>query len=203
MKEDVNLTELVIDSGSDITLISEAYLKKLDSPPKVRTGQRINLVQLTGATAITGYVNLPVFFHTMEGTVRMDVEAYVVKGMTAPAILGNDFAEQFDLSLVRQEGKTRLVLGGSNRSVEVENSTSPFLDDSGKFFKVRTIPEAESKCYRIIAHKHNKRLQQKHCLQSSDPLIRAGKTVTIPPETVKNVPVSTANLDNTVFHYAE
>jgi hypothetical protein len=45
MQEGCNPTELVIDSGSDITLISENHLKKLKNPPKIRQGQKINLVQ--------------------------------------------------------------------------------------------------------------------------------------------------------------
>jgi hypothetical protein len=86
----------------------------------------------------------------------MDVEAYVVKGMTAPLILGNDFADQFDLSLLRHEGQSRLLLGSSQRFVPVENSTSPFTDDQGNPFKVRVIPLKESKCFKVIAHKRQK-----------------------------------------------
>src|ERR1700742_135283 len=133
----------------------------------------------------------------------MDVEAYVVKGMTAPVILGNDFADQFDLSLIRSDGQTRLVLGESERSVNVENSTSPFLDEKGKVFKVRALPETESKCYRIITHKRNKRRQRRRRNQALAPYIRAAESVTIPPETVKRVPVSTVNLEDAEFHYAE
>ena len=66
----------------------------------------------------------------------MDVEAYVVKGMTALLILSNDFADQYNLSLLRQEGQTRLLLGESQQWIEVQNSTSPFLDEQGVKFKV-------------------------------------------------------------------
>ena len=203
MKENHNSIDMVIDSGSDITLISENYLKKMEIPPKPKTGQKINLIQLTGATAITGYVNIPIYFGTPEGSVQMDIEAYVVKGMTTPIILGNDFADQFDLSLLRQDGQTRLLLGDSKRSVPVANSTSPFMDEQGRAFRVHTIPEANSKCFRIIAHKRNKRIRKKRRLQSSDPYIRASQPVHIPPETVKKVRVSTANLEDNDFHYAE
>jgi hypothetical protein len=119
MSKDSQLMELVIDSGSDITLISENCLKNLSGPPKMKTGQKINLVQLTGAASITGYVNLPIFFSTPSGPVRMDVEAYVVKGMTAPLILGNNFADQSDLSLLHQDGNTKLLLGSSQRYLHV------------------------------------------------------------------------------------
>jgi hypothetical protein len=203
LKEMQNHTNMVIDSGSDISLISENHLKTLENPPKPKTGRKINLVQLTGETSITGYVNLPVFFDTPEGTVQMDIEAYVVKGMTTPLILGNDFADQFDLSLLRQDGLTHLLLGESNRKVQVENSTSPLLDEQGKAFKVHSIPEANSKCFRVIAHKRHKRLKRRRRLQTQDHYIRASHSVTIPPETVKNVKLSTTNLEDKEFHYAE
>ena len=203
IEEGLNLTDLVIDSGSDITLISEGLLKKLKGAPKVKTGQRINLVQLTGAASITGFVTLPIFFSTSEGPVHMDVEAYVVKGMTAPLILGNDFADQYDLSLLRNEGVTRLVLGSSNRHVIVENSTTPFIDERGSLFKVRVLPKDESKCYRVITHKRHKRLRRIRKRQASDPYIRLSETTTIPAETVKKVLVSSANLQDAEHHYAE
>jgi hypothetical protein len=133
----------------------------------------------------------------------MDVEAYVVKGMTAPLILGNDFADQYDLSLLRHEGKTRLLLGSSQRFVRVENSTSPFIDLLGKPFKIRILPESESKCYRVIAHKRQKRIRQTRRRQTQDIYIRASESVTIPPETVKRVRVSTTNLEKSEIHYAE
>jgi hypothetical protein len=73
---------IIIDSGSDITLISEKFLKTLNGPPKVRKGQRITLVQVTGKSIITGYTSLDLLFKTVEGLIRISVEAYVVKGMT-------------------------------------------------------------------------------------------------------------------------
>ena len=203
VKENQNPSTMIIDSGSDITLISEKCLKNLENPPKTKTGQKINLFQLTGTTAITGYINLPVYFTTTEGLVRMDIEAYVVKGMTTPLILGNDFADQFELSLIRRDSQTRLLLGDSRRSVPVENSTTPFIDEQGKKFQVHHIPEADSKCFRVIAHKRQKRLRRKRNIQANDPAIRAAQSVVIPPETVKNVKLSTINLDGKEFHYAE
>jgi hypothetical protein len=203
IQENLTPLELVIDSGSDITLISEQCLNQLPSPPKVRTGQKINLIQLTGAATISGFVNLPIFFTTAHGPVRMEVEAYVVKGMTTPLILGNDFADQYDLSLLRQEGTTRLLLGDSGRSVYVENSTTPFLDSNGKHFKVRVNQEPDSKCYRTIAHKRRQRLRRIQRKQASDPYVRAAHNVTIPPESVKNVRIATSNLKDREHHYAE
>lgn len=67
----------------------------------------------------------------------MIVKAYVVKGMNTPFLLGNDFADQYALSIVRKEDKTWLVLGSSRRRVPVVNSVGPQLKDTeGKVFGV-------------------------------------------------------------------
>jgi hypothetical protein len=80
--------KVIIDSGSDITLISEQAVKRLSSKPRIVTGQRINLIQVTGNAIITGFVTLDLYFHTIEGPVKMRVEAYVVRGMTTPFFIG-------------------------------------------------------------------------------------------------------------------
>ena len=94
-----NLSDIIIDSGSDITLISMNTLNALVEVPKIKKGQKINLVQVTGKASISGYVELDLYFRTKEGPVKIRVEAYVVKGMTTPLILGNDFVDQYSLSV--------------------------------------------------------------------------------------------------------
>ena len=204
VREDNKPVEMVIDSGSDITLISAEYIKTLKSPPKIKTGQRISLIQLTGSATISGYVDIPIFFHTTQGPVSMNIEAYVVKNMTTPVILGNDFADQYDLSILRHEGETRLLLGSSQRYVPVENSTRPHqVDSNGKPFKVHLLDEVASKCLKTAAHRKKKQLRQRKLRQNSDRYIRTSISTTIPPETVKRIPVSTTNLQDADYHYAE
>ncbi|HEV7736142.1 MAG TPA: hypothetical protein VGO47_02065, partial [Chlamydiales bacterium] len=41
-----NPVEIIIDSGSDITLLSHKILQTLTPQPKIQKGQRINLVQV-------------------------------------------------------------------------------------------------------------------------------------------------------------
>ena len=74
--------------------------------PKIKKGQKINLVQVIGKASISGYVDLDLYFHTPEGPIKIKVEAYVVKGMTTPLILGNDFADQYSLSDDWKEGRS-------------------------------------------------------------------------------------------------
>lgn len=73
---------VIIDSGSDITLISQQTVDKLLATPKIRTGQRINLIQVTGSVTISGYIIIDLIFETNDGPVKLNVEAYVVKGMS-------------------------------------------------------------------------------------------------------------------------
>lgn len=121
--------DVIIDSGSDITLISKACWEKLSLPPKLKAGQKINLIQITGAAKINGYVNVDLYFPTGEGYVQLEVEAYVVKGMSTPFILGNDFQDQYMLSILREEGNTEVLFGESGKRIAIENSTSPSLMD--------------------------------------------------------------------------
>ena len=46
------LTEITVDSGSDITLISHNFWSSMKKPPKEKSGQKINLIQVTGRTSI-------------------------------------------------------------------------------------------------------------------------------------------------------
>jgi hypothetical protein len=94
------LMKVIIDSGSDITLISLKALESLLKRLKIRTGQKINLIQVMGTSSISGFVNLDICFHAEGGPVKLTIEAYVVKGMTTPFILGNDFADQYSISTI-------------------------------------------------------------------------------------------------------
>ncbi|KAB5587726.1 hypothetical protein CTheo_8833 [Ceratobasidium theobromae] len=72
--------DVTFNSGSEITLINERLLKTLKPEPRIKTGQHLKLIQVTGP-------------------VKMLVKAYVVPKMNTPFILGTDFATQFQLSL--------------------------------------------------------------------------------------------------------
>ena len=126
----------------------------MSKPPKIRTGQRIKLIQVTGNATINGYVALDIYFETKEGPVLIKVEAYIVKGMSTPFILGNDFANQYSISLLREEGRSTLQFGKSGRSKEVHNSiTTSLLDENGHAFKVRARPNITSKVLKAKIHR--------------------------------------------------
>src|ERR1700677_2139032 len=79
---DTNLSKVIVDSGSDITLISQKLLTEMQNLAKLKQGRKINLVQVTGNASISGYVDIDIYFHTPNGPVKINVEAYVVKGMS-------------------------------------------------------------------------------------------------------------------------
>src|ERR1700690_985845 len=107
------------------------------NPVKLRQGQKINLVQVTGNASISGYVDIDLYFHTPDGPVKINVEAYVVKGMSTPFILGNDFTDQYSISVIRKEGNCFIEFGDSDGRMLVNNSVSPpFIDEEGHTFKL-------------------------------------------------------------------
>ena len=109
----------------------------MQNPSKIRQGQRINLVQVNWDTLISRYVEVDLYFHTSDGPVKINVKAYVVKGMSSPFILGNNFADQYWISVIQQERGCNLEFRDSGRRMVVENSISPlFIDKDGHTFKV-------------------------------------------------------------------
>ncbi len=182
--------KVIVDSGSDITLISQTALQSLSSKPKLRLGQRINLIQVTGQSTISGYVNLDLFFDTAEGPVKLNVDAYVVNGMSTPFILGNDFADQYSISIIRRDGSSYLSFGDSDREVKVENSTAPStVDSEGRVFKIRVLHEVSSRMARARAHRKSQKMRRRHQRFTSRGEVRSEARVVIPPETTVKVPV--------------
>ena len=186
-----NPTTLVADSGSDITLISQKALSSMEDPPKIKTGQKINLIQVTGTSKISGYVNLPIFFDSDTGPVQIEVEAYVVKGMTTPVILGNDFADQYSISLIREGSDSFLMFGNTGRKSKTESSVnSPLRDEEGHAFKIRVLPDLSSSRAKFKAHRRMKKSRKQIRMHNADANVRAIYPVTIPPESASLIPVS-------------
>ena len=191
---------IIVDSGSDITLISQKTLDQMCKPPKIRTGQRINLIQVTGNAIITGYVTLDVYFKTDDGPVLIKVEAYVVKGMSTPFLLGNDFADQYSISLLREEGQSSLLFGKSGRSQRVHNSvTSSLIDEDGHAFKVRVRPNITTRIQKARIHRKSQKMKRQAKQRSKDNYVRTVSSVNIAPESTRLIEVR-ANFDQDSSH---
>jgi transposase InsO family protein len=199
-----NPSEITADSGSDITLISQKALSEMERPPKVRTGQRVNLIQVTGVSKISGFVTLPVFFDTNEGPVQVDIEAYVVKGMTTPLILGNDFADQYSISLLRDGSDSYLTFGDTGRRTQIVNSVgSSFITEEGHTFKIRTMPDMVSLTSKFKAHRKQKRYRKQAHQRVKDSFVRACEHHVIPPQSSVRVPVQVNFPKNSESVYVE
>jgi hypothetical protein len=165
-------------------------LNMLLEVPKIKKGQKINLVQVTGKASILGYVDLDLYFHTPEGPIKIKVEAYVVKGMTTPLILGNDFADQYSLSVKRMEGRTFLEFRDSGRLLDISNSISPKLvNKDGHTFIVRRISSTSKGFLWKVNHQRNQWIRHKTKFWKSDQNIRSKVKIVIPPETCVTIPV--------------
>jgi len=122
-------TQIIIDSGSNITLVSSKLLERMNPSPKPKEGQNIKINQVTGRSSTTQYVTLNIYFDIEPKPVTLKLEAYIVKDMNAPLILGNDFADQYSLSIIRDNGSTSLKLGDSGHTIPLDSSVdSAFLD---------------------------------------------------------------------------
>ncbi|PBK88560.1 hypothetical protein ARMGADRAFT_855330, partial [Armillaria gallica] len=182
--------KVIIDSGSDITLISESALNSLSKTPRVHEGQKINLVQVTGSASISGYVKLDLYFDTEEGPVKINVDAYVVKGMTTPLILGNDFADQYSLSIVHRAGDSFLSFGDTGRELKVSSSLSPtMIDATGQTFQVKVSQDTVSNLPRNKAHCKAQKQRRRVCLARQNGEVHAHVRAVIPPESCLRVPI--------------
>ena len=109
--------------------------------------------------------------------------------MNTPFILGNDFGNQYQLSLVCKEDKSYIVFGDTGRQIHVYNSVGPSLiDEMGQTFRVSSIKPADS----IALKLQRKRTPRKFHDSNITPLeikVTAAEAMVLPPEQVVKVPV--------------
>ncbi|KDQ65183.1 hypothetical protein JAAARDRAFT_109692, partial [Jaapia argillacea MUCL 33604] len=95
--------DLRLDSCADVSLVLWEFYDSMQFKPRLRQGLKMKLYQLTEKdTSLSGYVVLPVYVVMELGrTVELEVEAYVVPGMTVPVLLGEDFHLNYELTISR------------------------------------------------------------------------------------------------------
>ena len=120
-----------------------------------------------------------------DGPIKINVEAYVVKGMSTPLILGNNFADQYSISVICQEGSCTMDFRDSNWRMPVNNSVSPsFLDEDGCTFKLCVLNSSAKS-----THQKDQRFKHKTKFREHDRNIWSAVKIIIPPETSVAVPV--------------
>jgi deoxyuridine 5'-triphosphate nucleotidohydrolase len=171
-------TQIVVDSGSNITLVSSKLLDKLNPSPKPKEGQHIKINQVTGRSSTNHFVPLELFFETPKEPVSLKIEAYIVKDMNAPLILGNDFADQYSLSLLRENGSTSLKLGDSEHVIPLDSSVE------SSFLEVKAL-RAE-----VMAALHRKNYRIRNRLRKPNQVL-VGKSLTVPPWSIRKISIRT------------
>jgi hypothetical protein len=100
-----------LDSGVDISLISEDFYNQLKNPPPIREGHKMSLAQLTDkGTVIRGYTKLKILMMTLsDELIETEAEVYVVKGMSVPILLSEDYQINYEIGVSRNvETGTRI-----------------------------------------------------------------------------------------------
>ena len=89
-----------LDSGADITLMSEDFWSSVPGLPKPKEGLRMKLYHLTGSAKVLGYIRTTLFMPRENGSfISFDLEAYVVRNMRVPLLLGEDFQTTYELGV--------------------------------------------------------------------------------------------------------
>jgi deoxyuridine 5'-triphosphate nucleotidohydrolase len=179
---------MIVDSGSNISLISTKLLERMNPRPKEKSGQSIKINQVTGRSSTNHYAPIKAYFETPEGPVSMDIDAYIVKDMNAPLILGNDFADQYSLSILRENGSTSLKLGDSGRTIPLDNSVeSSYLD-----------VQAMTAASRTKTHRKANRTRRKANRKPPKEVFIAQDTK-IPPWTLSKIPIQHSFPESALF----
>ncbi|KII82645.1 hypothetical protein PLICRDRAFT_120502, partial [Plicaturopsis crispa FD-325 SS-3] len=165
-----------LDSGADITLISLDQYETLPEKPPLRQGLRMKLYHLTGDATILGYIKTTMYVASDCGrTLGFEVEAYVVKNMRVPILLGEDFQVTYELGILRDaEAGTRVTVGKTGYTILASSSTS---DDLG--FECRYAHMAQS----FVRRKAPQRVKAKtraRLKRAGPPPVRAEEDTIIP-----------------------
>ncbi|KAI0812776.1 hypothetical protein BC629DRAFT_1280051, partial [Irpex lacteus] len=182
-------TDLRLDSGADITLLSADYYHAMKQKPPLKRGAKLKLCQLTeNGTELEGYVHIPVYVPTESGdVVAMMAEAYVVPGMSVPVLLGEDFHITYELTVERSvDFGTRVYIGRSSDSVLATGVRK--TNDANR---VRKSAGAEAYFIRAKIHRRNKakRRAVRKAEKREASMIIAAEDVRIKPHSCANVPV--------------
>ena len=84
--------------------------------PPIKEGLRMKLYQLTGQARVLGYIKTTLFVQDMERHyASFNLEAYMVKGMCIPLLLGEDFQSTYELGVKQSvSGHSEIRVGQSN-----------------------------------------------------------------------------------------
>jgi hypothetical protein len=104
--------------------MSEEFWQKLKDKPPIKEGLRMKLYHLTGHARVLGYVKTLLFTKDIEGThASFELEAYVVRGMKVPLLLGEDFQTTYELGVKRfVTGANKVLVGQTGRVIPASST---------------------------------------------------------------------------------
>ena len=184
------IVDLRLDSGADITLISEEFFASLKNQPKIQQGMRMKLWQLTDDDCkLKGFVRIPIFMQTDDGVcIETEAKAYIVPKMTVPILLGEDYQMNYEIKVNRllKEGNT-IAFASSNWSVPC----SP-VDKTEDFRRLRSSAFLVASFQRNKIHRRNKAKRRRERIQRAKEAfaIRATENTCIEPQSCKNIRVN-------------
>jgi len=124
------------------------------------------------------YISLDLYFKTSPDPAVLCLEAYIVKDMNALLILGNDFTDQYSLSIICNNGMTSLKLGDSGYFIPLDSSVNSSFLEMHAF-------QAE-----VMATLHRKRTREKRKLHRPNQLT-VEESITLSPLVIRKIPFKT------------
>ncbi|KDQ23442.1 hypothetical protein PLEOSDRAFT_1049779, partial [Pleurotus ostreatus PC15] len=180
-----------LDSGADITLMSQDYWNTLPDQmrPSLKTGSKVQLQQLTCSATILSFVNTVLYAETKDHRLaRFDIEAYIVQDMQVPLLLGEDFMTSYEIGITRKSSGQCTVYASSG-TIALAASTS----DSYRLGIYVRKAYAGSK---FLQHKQAKRAKHRPPFiynPSTPTTVVASESVTIAPGHCSNISISLPN----------
>jgi hypothetical protein len=168
-----------LDSGADITLISEEYYLGLGYLPKPREGLRMRLYALTGEVKVLGFTRFTMYARATDRTlISFEVEAYIVRNMRVPLLLGEDFQMAYELGTTRySSGHCEIRIGQTERIIPASSAEAVDLG-----FEVCQVHAVRAKGFlqRTAVRREQTQVEKSgkdsllQVLAAEDTLIRAG-----------------------------
>jgi hypothetical protein len=113
-----------LDSGADITLMSEEYFLSLGYLPKPCEGLHMRLYALMGEARVLGFTKFTMYSQAVNGAlISSEVEVYVMRNMRVPLLLGEDFQMAYELGTTRySSGHCEIRIGQTEHIIPASST---------------------------------------------------------------------------------
>jgi hypothetical protein len=175
-----------LDSGADITLISEEYYLSLGYLPKPREGLQMKLYALTGEAKVLGFTKFTMYTRTTDGAlISFEVEAYAVRNMRVPLLLGEDFQMAYELGTTRySSGHCEIRVGQTDRIIPASSAEAVDLG-----FEVHQVHAIRARGFLRRTAERRERTRVQKVGKESLPQVLAAEDALVHAGSVRNVRV--------------